>query len=66
MNNRGQIIQLPPPIRESVFWRNGLLFLREISQIHKEYVNEEIYVRPKVRIAVQLCYWRQNVDQITN
>ena len=38
------------------FWRNGFLFLHEIWQIHKEHVNEEICVRPKVRIAVQLSY----------
>ena len=34
----------------------ALRFVREIWQIHKGHVNEEICVRPKVRIAVQLSY----------
>ena len=48
-----------------LLWRNGSLFLHEIWQIHKQHVNEENCVQPKVTIAVQLSYWRQNVVQIT-
>ena len=52
-------------LRKPLLWRNGSLFLHEIWQIHKQHVNEENCVQPKVTIAVQLSYWRQNVVQIT-
>ena len=39
-------------LRKPLLWRNGSLFVHEIWQIHKQHVNEENCVQPKVTIIV--------------
>ena len=43
-------------LREPLFWRNEIYIFREIRQIHRRNVYEEICVRLKDGVAIQLCY----------
>ena len=45
-----------PHLRKSLFWETGWEFLRPIWQIHQGHVDEQICVRPKNEIALQLSY----------
>ena len=43
-------------LRKLVFWRNGSEFPRDIWQIGRGHVDEQICVRPKDGIAMQPSY----------